>query len=132
MGQVAFNAGIAKSLFDCALHKFLGHIAGGLAIAPPVGPLYSRQFVDSQGYLGNFCKRCKLRDGSIQYSRKLSTGIVGLLLELRTYSAQCDPHNIWHQHAVVDRQAVYGWVNTGVNTGCFGIVAHGWCRLISN
>ena len=32
MGQIAFNAGIAKRLFDCA-HKFLGHIPGGLAIA---------------------------------------------------------------------------------------------------
>ena len=30
MGQIAFNAGIAKRLFDCA-HKFVGHIPGGLA-----------------------------------------------------------------------------------------------------
>jgi TRAP-type mannitol/chloroaromatic compound transport system permease large subunit len=32
MGQVAFNSGIAKRLFDAA-HKFIGHIPGGLAMA---------------------------------------------------------------------------------------------------
>ncbi len=36
MGQIAFNAGIAKR-FDCAAHKFLGHIPGGLAIATVAG-----------------------------------------------------------------------------------------------
>src|SRR5271157_1512639 len=32
MGQIAFNAGIAKRLYDSA-YKFLGHIPGGLAMA---------------------------------------------------------------------------------------------------
>ena len=32
MGQVAFNAGIAKRLYDTA-YKFIGHIPGGLAMA---------------------------------------------------------------------------------------------------
>ena len=36
MGQIAFNAGIAKRLYDCA-HRFLGHIPGGLAIATVAG-----------------------------------------------------------------------------------------------
>src|SRR4030067_1327462 len=31
MGQIAFNAGIAKRLYDTA-YKFIGHIPGGLAI----------------------------------------------------------------------------------------------------
>ena len=33
MGQIAFNAGIAKRLYD-ANHKFLGHVPGGLAPHP--------------------------------------------------------------------------------------------------
>jgi TRAP-type C4-dicarboxylate transport system permease large subunit len=36
MGQVAFNSGIAKRLFDSA-HKFVGHIPGGLAMSTVVG-----------------------------------------------------------------------------------------------
>src|SRR3974390_873180 len=36
MGQIAFNAGIARRLYECA-HKFLGHIPGGLALATVAG-----------------------------------------------------------------------------------------------
>src|ERR1035441_4180804 len=36
MGQVAFNSGIAKRLFD-ASYKFIGHIPGGLAMATVAG-----------------------------------------------------------------------------------------------
>src|SRR5208337_4383115 len=36
MGQIAFNAGIAKQLFDAA-NRFMGHIPGGLAIATVAG-----------------------------------------------------------------------------------------------
>src|SRR3989339_1710797 len=36
MGQIGFNAGIAKNLYDSA-HKFIGHIPGGLAIATVLG-----------------------------------------------------------------------------------------------
>lgn len=32
MGQIAFNGGIAKKLYDSA-YKFIGHITGGLAMA---------------------------------------------------------------------------------------------------
>jgi C4-dicarboxylate transporter DctM subunit len=36
MGQLAFNAGIAKRLYDTA-HRFVGDVGGGLAIATVVG-----------------------------------------------------------------------------------------------
>src|SRR5512139_1404501 len=36
MGQVAFNAGIARRLYD-ASYKFIGHIPGGLAMATVAG-----------------------------------------------------------------------------------------------
>ena len=42
MGQIAFNAGIAKRLYDCA-HKFIGHIPGGMAIATVAGATAFRQ-----------------------------------------------------------------------------------------
>jgi len=36
MGQIAFNAGIAKRLYAAA-YKFVGHIPGGLAMATVAG-----------------------------------------------------------------------------------------------
>src|SRR3989304_3299960 len=36
MGQIAFNAGIAKRLYEAG-YRFIGHIPGGLAIATVVG-----------------------------------------------------------------------------------------------
>ena len=36
MGQIAFNAGIAKRLYNAA-YKFIGHIPGGLAMATVAG-----------------------------------------------------------------------------------------------
>jgi TRAP-type mannitol/chloroaromatic compound transport system permease large subunit len=36
MGQIAFNAGIAKRLYNTA-YKFIGHIPGGLAMATVAG-----------------------------------------------------------------------------------------------
>jgi len=35
MGQIAYNAGIARRLYDAA-YKFIGHIPGGLAMATVV------------------------------------------------------------------------------------------------
>jgi C4-dicarboxylate transporter DctM subunit len=36
MGQVAFNAGIAKRMYNCA-YRFIGHVPGGMASWPPWG-----------------------------------------------------------------------------------------------
>src|SRR4030042_640081 len=36
MGQIAFNAGIAKDLYNTS-NKFLGHVPGGLAVATVMG-----------------------------------------------------------------------------------------------
>jgi hypothetical protein len=43
MGQIAFNSGIAKRLFDSA-YKFIGHVPGGLAMATVEVPLHSRPY----------------------------------------------------------------------------------------
>ena len=46
MGQIAFNAGIAKRLYETT-HKFLGHIPGGLAIATIVGATFFKAICGS-------------------------------------------------------------------------------------
>jgi C4-dicarboxylate transporter DctM subunit len=45
MGQIAFNTGIARKLYD-VFHKFIGHVAGGLALATVVALRFSRLFAD--------------------------------------------------------------------------------------
>jgi tripartite ATP-independent transporter DctM subunit len=76
MGQIAFNAGIAKQLFDAA-HKFLGHIPGGLAIATVAGATVFKAICGSSpATAATFASVAVPEMDRYGYSRKLSTGIV--------------------------------------------------------
>jgi tripartite ATP-independent transporter DctM subunit len=76
MGQIAFNAGIAKRLYDCA-HKFLGHIPGGLAVATVVGATIFKAISGSiVATSATFASVAVPEMDRFGYSKKLSTGIV--------------------------------------------------------
>ena len=76
MGQIAFNAGIAKQLFDSA-HKFMGHIPGGLAIATVAGATVFKAIRGSSpATAATFASVAVPEMDRFGYSRKLSTGIV--------------------------------------------------------
>lgn len=76
MGQIAFNAGIAKQLFDAA-HKFMGHIPGGLAIATVAGATVFKAICGSSpATAATFASVAVPEMDRFGYSRKLSTGIV--------------------------------------------------------
>jgi C4-dicarboxylate transporter, DctM subunit len=76
MGQIAFNAGIAKQLFDSA-HKFMGHIPGGLAIATVAGATVFKAICGSSpATAATFASVAVPEMDRFGYSRKLSTGIV--------------------------------------------------------
>ena len=76
MGQIAFNAGIAKKLFDSA-HKFLGHIPGGLAIATVAGATIFKAICGSSpATAATFASVAVPEMDRFGYARKLSTGIV--------------------------------------------------------
>jgi tripartite ATP-independent transporter DctM subunit len=76
MGQIAFNGGIAKRLYDSA-HKFIGHIPGGLAMATVGG---SAAFGSVTGSLtataATFSGVAIPEMDRFGYKRVLSTGIV--------------------------------------------------------
>ncbi len=76
MGQIAFNGGIAKRLYDSA-HKFIGHIPGGLAMATVGG---SAAFGSVTGSLtataATFSGVAIPEMDRYGYKRVLSTGIV--------------------------------------------------------
>ena len=76
MGQIAFNAGIAKRLFDAA-NRFMGHIPGGLAIATVAGAtLFKAICGSSPATAATFASVAVPEMDRFGYSRKLSTGIV--------------------------------------------------------
>lgn len=76
MGQIAFNGGIAKRLYDSA-HKFIGHIPGGLAMATVGG---SAAFGSVTGSLtataATFSGVAIPEMDRYGYKRVISTGVV--------------------------------------------------------
>ncbi|MBP1712519.1 MAG: transporter, DctM subunit, partial [Deltaproteobacteria bacterium] len=76
MGQIAFNAGIAKRLFDTA-YKFIGHIPGGLAMATVGGATAFKAICGSSpATAATFASVAVPEMDRYGYSKKLSTGIV--------------------------------------------------------
>ncbi len=76
MGQLAFNAGIAKRLYDSA-HKFLGHIPAGLALATVVGATIFKAISGSIiATSATFASVAVPEMDRFGYVKKLSTGIV--------------------------------------------------------
>ncbi|MBI5440536.1 MAG: TRAP transporter large permease [Deltaproteobacteria bacterium] len=76
MGQIAFNAGIAARLYDCA-HKFLGHIPGGLAIATVFGATAFKSICGSSAATSATFASVAIPEMDRRgYSKELSTGVV--------------------------------------------------------
>ena len=76
MGQVAFNAGIAKRLYNTA-YKFIGHIPGGLAMATVAGATAFKAICGSSpATAATFAVVAVPEMDRYGYAKKLSTGIV--------------------------------------------------------
>jgi tripartite ATP-independent transporter DctM subunit len=78
MGQLSFNAGIAKRLYDAA-HKFMGHIPGGLAMAT-VGACTAFGSVvgSTTATAATFSSVSVPEMDKYNYSKILSTGVVSV------------------------------------------------------
>ncbi len=78
MGQIAFNAGIAKRLYDGA-HRFMGHIPGGLALATVAGvTIFKAICGSSAATTATFAGVAVPEMDRFGYDKKLSTGIVAV------------------------------------------------------
>jgi tripartite ATP-independent transporter DctM subunit len=76
MGQIAFNSGIAKRLYDSA-YTFIGHIPGGLAMATVGGATAFKALCGSAAATAaTFASVAIPEMDRYGYSKKLSTGIV--------------------------------------------------------
>jgi tripartite ATP-independent transporter DctM subunit len=78
MGQIAFNAGIAKRLYDSA-YKFIGHVPGGLAMATVGGAAAFGTVTGSAiSTAATFGSVAYPEMDRYHYSKKLSTGIIAV------------------------------------------------------
>ncbi len=76
MGQVAFNAGIARRLYGAA-YRFVGHIPGGLAMATVVGATIFKAICGSSpATAATFASVAVPEMDRYHYDRRLSAGIV--------------------------------------------------------
>jgi tripartite ATP-independent transporter DctM subunit len=76
MGQIAFNAGIAKRLYDTG-YKFIGHIPGGLAMATVAGAAaFGTVTGSATATAATFGSVAYPEMERYHYSKKLSTGII--------------------------------------------------------
>jgi tripartite ATP-independent transporter DctM subunit len=78
MGQLAFHAGIAKRLYDTA-NKFMGHVAGGLAIATVAGcTVFGAICGSATATAATFASVSIPEMDRFGYSRKFSAGLVAI------------------------------------------------------
>ena len=131
MGQIAFNAGIAKKLYDSG-NKFVGHIRAawqwGLSGRRRLrGALRLRH---RNG--GDFCQCCDGGDGArFGYDRRLSTGIVATV---GTLGILVPPSGVLIIFGMITEQSIGKLFLAGLVPGLlitvfFIAIIYGWCRM---
>ncbi len=131
MGQVAFNAGIARRLYDTA-HKFVGHIPGGLAIATVAGATVFKAISGSTvATSATFASVAVPEMDRFGYSKKLSTGIVATV---GTLGILLPPSVVLILFGVITQQSIGKLFIAGIAPGLlialfFVVIIVGWCRI---
>ncbi len=131
MGQIAFNAGIAKRLYDSA-HKFLGHIPGGLAMATVAGATVFKALCGSiVATSATFASVAVPEMDRYNYSKKLSTGIVATV---GTLGVLIPPSVTLILLGLITQQSIGKLFMAGLIPGLmisffFALVIFGWARI---
>ena len=131
MGQVAFNAGIAKRLYDSA-YKFVGHIPGGLAMATVAGATAFKAICGSSpATAATFASVAVPEMERYQYDKKLSTGIVATV---GTLGILMPPSVTLIVFGIITEQSIGKLFLAGIIPGLiiaffFILVIYGWCKI---
>ena len=131
MGQIAFNAGIARRLYDTA-HKFIGHIPGGLAIATVAGATIFKAISGSTVATAvTFASVAVPEMDRFGYSKKLSTGIVATV---GTLGILLPPSVVLIIFGVITQQSIGKLFIAGIAPGLlialfFIFIIVGWCKI---
>jgi len=131
MGQLAFNAGIAKRLYSCA-NKFIGHVPGGLAMATVAGASAFKAICGSApATAATFASIAVPEMDKFGYGRKLSTGVVA---SVGTLGVLIPPSVALIIFGIITEQSIGKLFLAGVIPGLiiaifFVAIIYGWCRL---
>lgn len=131
MGQIAFNSGIAKKLFDAA-YKYVGHIPGGLAISTVAGATAFKAICGSTpATTATFASVAVPEMERYGYDRRLSSGIVATV---GTLGILLPPSVTLIIFGIISDQSIGRLFLAGVFPGLiiaafFVVVIYGWCRI---
>jgi len=131
MGQVAFNAGIAKRLYN-ASYKFIGHIPGGLAMATVAGATAFKAICGSSpATAATFASVAVPEMDRYGYSKKLSAGIVATV---GTLGILIPPSVTLIVFGIITEQSIGKLFLAGLIPGLiialfFIFIIYGWCKI---
>lgn len=131
MGQIAFNAGIAKRLYDSS-YKFIGHIPGGLAMATVAGATAFKAICGSSpATAATFASVAVPEMDRYNYDKKLSTGIVATV---GTLGILIPPSVTLIVFGIITEQSIGKLFLAGIIPGLiiaffFVLIIYGWCTI---
>ncbi len=131
MGQVAFNAGIAKRMYNCA-YRFLGHVPGGMAIATVAGATGFKAICGSSpATAATFASVAVPEMDRYNYDKRLSTGVVATV---GTLGILIPPSVTLIVFGITTAQSIGRLFLAGMVPGLliaflFMLVIYGWCRI---
>jgi tripartite ATP-independent transporter DctM subunit len=131
MGQIAYNAGIAKKLYNTA-YKFIGHVPGGMAMATVAGATAFKAICGSSpATAATFASVAVPEMDRYGYDRRLSTGIVatvGTLGILMPPSVTLIVFGIITELSI-GRLFLAGIIPGLIIAASFMIIIYGWCTI---
>jgi tripartite ATP-independent transporter DctM subunit len=131
MGQIAYNAGIAKRLYGAA-YRFVGHVPGGLAMATVAGATAFKAICGSSpATAATFASVAVPEMDRYGYARKLSTGIVA---SVGTLGVLLPPSVTLIIFGIITEQSIAKLFMAGMLPGLltaffFMVVIYGWSRI---
>ena len=131
MGQIAFNAGIAKRLYQTA-YTFIGHIPGGLAMATVGGATAFKAICGSSpATAATFASVAVPEMDRYGYSKKLSTGIVATV---GTLGILMPPSVTLIVFGIITEQSIgklflAGLIPALMIAFFFLVIIYVWCRM---
>jgi C4-dicarboxylate transporter DctM subunit len=131
MGQVAFNAGIAKRLFNTA-YKFVGHVPGGMAMATVAGATAFKAICGSSpATAATFASVAVPEMDRYGYDKKLSTGIVATV---GTLGILIPPSVTLIVFGIITELSIGRLFLAGLIPGLiiaffFMVIIYGWCKI---
>jgi tripartite ATP-independent transporter DctM subunit len=134
MGQIAFNAGIARRLYG-STYKFVGHVPGGLAMATVAGATAFKAICGSTiATAATFAVVAIPEMDRYKYDKKLSTGVVAVV---GTLGSLIPPSVFIILLGIITEQSIGKLFLAGIFPGLlialfFMVVIYGWCKINPN